>query len=313
MVRPETELAELRDKILSLKRGLNAIIVAHNYQLPEVQDIADFVGDSLELARKSAQVEADVIVFCGVHFMAETAAILNPARTVLLAEATAGCPMADMIDVPELRRWKERYPEAGMVCYVNSSAAVKAESDICCTSANAVQVVESLPNEEILFIPDQNLGHYVSTQTQKRVIPYPGYCITHHRVRPEQVRRAKELHPEAAVVVHPECIPEVVAMADAVCSTSQMLRYVRESPARTFLIGTEFGLLHRMRKENPDKTFYAVSTALVCPNMKKTRLESVLTAMEERRNIIRVPEEVRVKAQQALDGMLAVSKVGKID
>ena len=265
------------------------------------------MGDSLELARKSIQVEGDVIVFCGVHFMAETAAILNPTRTVILSEANAGCPMADMIDVPELQRWKQSYPQAAVVCYVNSSAAVKAESDICCTSANAVKVVESLPNEEILFIPDQNLGYYVSTRTEKRIIIYPGYCITHHRVRPEQVRRAKELHPEAVVIVHPECVPEVVAMADAVLSTSQMLRFARESPAKTFLIGTEFGLLHRMGKENPEKTFYAVSTALVCPNMKKTRLESVATTMEMRRNVITVPEEIRLRAKQAVDRMLAVA------
>lgn len=306
-VRPQEEQAALVAKILRLKKKLNAIIVAHNYQLPEVQDVADFVGDSLELSRRSTQVSADTIVFCGVHFMAETAAILNPARTVLLSEGTAGCPMADMIDVPELRRWKERYPEAVVVCYVNSSAAVKAESYICCTSANAVKVVESLPHKQVLFVPDQNLGHYVSTKTQKHIIIYPGYCITHQRVNPEQVRRAKERHPEALVVVHPECTPEVVALADAVLSTSQMLRFVRGSTAKTFLIGTEFGLLHRMKQENPDKTFYAVSTALVCPNMKKTRLESVVITMETGRNIVTVPEEIRLKAKQALDRMLAVS------
>jgi len=257
-----TQVRTLQERVLELKRKLNAVIVAHNYQRPEVQDLADFVGDSLELARKCTQVEADVIVFCGVHFMAESAAILNPARTVLLSEVTAGCPMADMVTVEDLREWKARYPNAAVVCYVNSSAAVKAESDICCTSANGVKIVESLPHDEIIFVPDYNLGHFISTQTRKRIILYPGFCVTHARLKPEQVRRAKRAHPEAKVVVHPECVPEVVAMADAVLSTSQMLRYVKESPARTFLIGTEAGLVYRMQKENPDKEFYVIATAL---------------------------------------------------
>jgi quinolinate synthase len=304
--RSEEELIELQQKIQRLKKELNAVIVAHNYQRPEVQDLAEFVGDSLELARKTATLEVDVIVFCGVHFMAENAAILNPTRTVLLAEGTAGCPMADMIDVDDLREWKERYPEAAVVCYVNSTAAVKAESDICCTSANALKVVESLPHEEILFIPDQNLGHYVSTKTRKRMILYPGFCVTHRKLRAEQVEMAKQLYPDALVVVHPECIPEVTAMADAVLSTSQMIRYARESPAKTFLIGTEEGLLHRLRKENPDKTFYLISNGLVCPNMKRTTLESVVRTMEQGRNVIQVPEEIRIKAKRALDRMLAV-------
>src|SRR4030042_1826676 len=195
----------LRDKILKLKKDLNAVIMAHNYQRPEVQDIADFVGDSLELARKATQLDVEVIVLCGVHFMAESAAILNPARTVLLAESTAGCPMADMIDADELREWKKKYPQAAVVCYVNTTAAVKAESDICCTSANAVKVVEAIPNDEILFVPDQNLGHYVSTKTKKKIILYPGYCITHARLNARHVLAAKEAHPDAKVVVHPEC------------------------------------------------------------------------------------------------------------
>jgi len=300
------DIEELKSRILELKRKLNAVIVAHNYQRPEVQDIADFVGDSLELARKCAQVNAEVIVFCGVHFMAENAAILNPNSTVLLAEATAGCPMADMIDVYELREWKARYPGAAVVCYVNSTAAVKAESDICCTSANAVKVVESLPHEQILFIPDQHLGHYISTKTKKQIILYPGYCITHRRLSPEHVLRAKRLYPEAKVVVHPECIPEVIALADAVLSTSQMVRYVKESDGSVFLIGTEEGLLHRLKKENSDKMFYLISPGLVCPNMKRTKLDTVLRTMEEMRNRIVIPEEIRLKAKQALDRMLAV-------
>jgi len=300
------EIAELGARILELKKKLNAVIVSHNYQRPEVQDIADFVGDSLELARKCAEIQAEVIVFCGVHFMAENAAILNPRSIVLLAEATAGCPMADMIDVEDLMEWKRRYPKAAVVCYVNSSAAVKAESDICCTSANGLKVVQSLPQEEVLFIPDQHLGHYISTKTEKRIILYPGYCITHRRLNLEQVRRAKELHPEAKVIVHPECVAEVVALADAVLSTSQMIRYAKQSEDKVFLIGTEEGLLHRLRKENPEKTFYLLSPGLVCPNMKRTRLETVLKTMEEMRNIITIPEEVRVKAKRALDRMLAV-------
>ena len=305
--RSAAELRQLEERILKLKKKLNAVIVSHNYQRPEVQDIADFVGDSLELARQSTKVDAQVIVFCGVHFMAESAAILNPSRIVLLAEGSAGCPMADMIDVDDLREWKERYPKAGVVCYVNSSAAVKAESDICCTSANGVKIVESLPHNEILFVPDQNLGHFISTKTKKRIILYPGFCITHHRIRPEQVKLARELHPDAVVVVHPECNPEVVSLADAVLSTSQMLRYVRENPARSFLIGTEEGLLHRLHKENPDKTFYSLSPGIMCPNMKRTTRETVATTMETMQNIITVPEEIRLRAKRALDRMLGVS------
>ena len=307
MVETIDRITELRERILELKRKLNAVIVAHNYQRPEVQDVADFVGDSLELARRTRDVEADVIVFCGVHFMAENAVILNPTRTVLLAEGSAGCPMADMIDVDDLREWRQRYPQAAVVCYVNSTAAVKAESDICCTSANAVKVVESLPHEEVLFIPDQHLGHYVSTKTSKRIILYPGFCITHVRLTAKQVIRAKELHPQAPVVVHPECTAEVIALADAVLSTSQMVKYATQSPAQTLLIGTEEGLLHRLRKENPAKAFYLISNSMFCPNMKRTKLETVLKTMELGCNAIAIPEEIRVKALGALDRMLAVA------
>ena len=302
-----TEDGALKEKILRLKKELNAIIVAHNYQRPEVQDIADFVGDSLELARKCAGASADVIVFCGVHFMAETAAILNPARTVLLAEALAGCPMADMITAEDLREWRARYPEATVVAYVNTSAAVKAESDYCCTSANALKVVESVNSKEILFIPDEHLGRFVAARAKKRLILYPGYCPTHQRLRPEHIRLAKEAHPGAEVVVHPECALDVIELADAVCSTSQMARYVRESKADKFLIGTESGLLHRLRLENPGKTFYAASNALLCPNMKRTTLRSVVAVMERRDNIITVPEDVRLRAKAAVDRMVAVA------
>ncbi|MFH1487188.1 MAG: quinolinate synthase NadA [Chloroflexota bacterium] len=303
---PPEEFEELRSKIFRLKRELNAVIVAHNYQRPEVQDVADFVGDSLELARKAREYEADVIVLCGVRFMAESAVIVNPTRAVLLAEGSAGCPMADMIEVEDVVEWRTKYPRAAVVCYVNTSAAVKAESDICCTSANAVRVVESVPNDEVIFIPDQNLGHFVSTKTAKKVYPYPGFCVTHHRLTSEQVKAAREAHPEAKVVVHPECTPEVVKMADAVLSTSQMVRYVKESSAKTFLIGTEAGLLHRLNQDSPDKTFYVISNALLCPNMKRTTLRSVATTMELRQNVVMIPEDIRAKAQRALERMLEI-------
>ncbi|MFC1992761.1 quinolinate synthase NadA [Chloroflexota bacterium] len=297
---------QLRDKIAVLKHELDAVIVSHNYQRPEVQDIADFVGDSLELARQCTKVDASTIVFCGVHFMAEIAAILNPGRTVLLSEGRAGCPMADMIDAAKLKGWKRRYPEALVVTYVNSSAEIKAESYICCTSANGVKVAESVPSDEILFVPDQNLGKYISKQTDKKVILYPGYCIVHHRMRAEQVKEARKLHPEAQVIVHPECRPEVIALADAVLSTSQMLRYVQASSAGSFIIGTEEGLLHRLHNENPDKAFYLVTENQFCKNMKRTTLETVAQTMESRLNIVTVPEEIRLKAKQAVDRMLAI-------
>jgi len=302
-----SSLNQLKEKIAELKEELRAVIVAHNYQRPEVQDIADFVGDSLELSRKCTEVDAETIAFCGVHFMAETAAILNPNRTVLLAEGSAGCPMADMITVDELREWKRRYPRAAVVCYVNSTAEVKAESDICCTSANGVEVVESVPNDDILFVPDQNLGHYISTQTKKNIILYPGFCIVHHRIKPEQVKLAKKLHPDAQVIVHPECRPEVIDLADAALSTSQMIRYAKESSHQSFIIGTEEGLLHRLRQENPGKSFYLVTDSQICINMKKTTLETLAQTMELRQNMVTVPEAIRIKAKQAVDRMLAIS------
>jgi len=301
-----SDVAEFKKRIIKLKEELGAVIVAHNYQRPEVQDIADFVGDSLELARECTRVDAETIVFCGVRFMAETAAILNPKRTVLLTEGGAGCPLADMINAAELREWQRRYPRAAAVCYVNSSAEVKAASYICCTSADGVKVVESVPHDEIIFIPDQNLGHYISTQTKKRLILYPGYCYVHHRIKPEQVRRAKKLHPDARLIVHPECRPEVIALAEAALSTSQMLRYVRASSHNSFIIGTEEGLLHGLRKGNPDKSFYLISNDQICTDMKKTTLKTVVETMALRQNIVTIPEEVRVRAKQAVDRMLAV-------
>jgi len=301
-----TNLVQVKERIAELKKELTAVIVAHNYQRPEVQDIADFVGDSLELARQCTEVDAQTIAFCGVRFMAETAAILNPDRTVLLSEGSAGCPLADMISPDELRQWKQRYPRAAVVCYINSSAGIKAESDICCTSANGVKVVNSVANDDILFVPDQNLGHYISTQTKKNMILYPGFCYVHHRLKPEQVKLAKQLHPDARVLVHPECPPEVIALAEAALSTSQMLRYVKASSHQSFIIGTEEGILHRLRLENPAKSFYLISNGQICTDMKKTTLEVLAQTMELRQNIVTVPEEVRLKAKQAVDRMLAI-------
>lgn len=298
---------QLKEKIARLKEELRAVIVAHNYQRAEVQDIADFVGDSLELSRQCTEVNAKTIVFCGVRFMAETAAILNPHCTVLLSEGNAGCPLADMININELRAWKQRCSGASVVCYINSSAKIKAESDICCTSANGVQIVDSMPSNDILFVPDLNLGHYISTKTKKNIILYPGFCYVHHRLKPEQVKLAKKLHPEAQVLVHPECPPEVIALADAALSTSQMLRYAKASSHQSFIIGTEEGLLHRLRLENPDKSFYLISNGQICIDMKKTTLETIVQTMELRQNIVTIPEEVRLKSKQAIDRMLAVS------
>ncbi len=299
-------MGQIEQRIQELKKELNAVIVAHNYQRPEVQDIADFVGDSLELSRKCTEVDAEVIVFCGVHFMAESAAILNPQKTVLLSVGDAGCPMADMITGEQLMEWKAKYPDATVVCYINSTAEVKAESDYCCTSTNAVKLVESIPANEILFVPDQNLGHYVSTKVNKKIILYPGCCPPHVRLTQEHVKLARSNYPTAEVVVHPECIPEVVVMADMVLSTSQMLRHVKESQSDVFLIGTEQELLYRMRYENPSKRFYVLTPGLICPNMKKTTLANVVKTMELKRNVVTVSEDTRIKAKQALDRMLAV-------
>ena len=303
-IREQAQKAE--EKIAKLRKELNAIILAHNYQRPEVQDLADFTGDSLELARKCVGSKAEVIVFCGVRFMAETAAILNPTSTVLLSHHDAGCPLADMIDVESLRQWKRRYPGAAVVAYVNTTAAIKAESDICCTSANGVEVVDAIPNEEILFVPDQNLGHYVSTKTSKKVILYPGYCSVHANVTAEEVRLARQRYPQAKVLVHPECRAEVIDLSDAALSTSQMLRHAKQSNHKTFLIGTEEGILHPLRKENQEKEFHLISDKLVCRDMKKTTLEILIETMEARKNVVTIPEETRVKAKQAIDRMLEI-------
>jgi quinolinate synthase len=297
---------ELVEQIRDLRKQRNAVLLVHNYQRSEIHDIADFTGDSLELSQKAAATDADVIVFCGVHFMAETAAILCPDRTVLLPDVHAGCPMADMITAERLREKKKELPDAAVVCYVNSSADVKAESDICCTSANAVKVVDALDDEEILFIPDQYLGHYVSTKTAKKIHLWPGYCPTHARIQPEDITRLKEKHPEARALVHPECRPEVIELADAVLSTSGMCRYAQETDAKEIIVGTESGIIYRMKKENPEKTFIPISDKAICPNMKKITLEKVLWSLREMSPQVTVPEPIRVRAKRSVDWMLEI-------
>jgi quinolinate synthase len=296
--------AELLEKISALKKKRNAVILVHNYQLGEVQDIADFVGDSLELSQNAAKTGADVIVFCGVHFMAETASIICPDKVVLLPDINAGCPMANMITAESLRAKKKEHPQAVVACYINSSAAVKAESDICCTSANAVELVESLHAREILFIPDQYLGHYVSARTGKKMILWPGFCPTHVRITPERIQELRKEYPQARVVVHPECTPGVIALADEVASTSGMCRYARREEVKEMVVGTEVGLIHRLRKENPGKRIIPVSEQAICPNMKLITLEKVLWSLEEMSPEVKVPEEIRLKAIAAVDRML---------
>ncbi len=296
--------AALIEKISTLRKKRNAVILAHNYQLGDVQDIADFVGDSLELSQNAAKTSADVIVFCGVHFMAETASILCPDKVVLLPDMNAGCPMADMITAEGLRAKKKEHPEAAVVCYINSSAEVKAESDICCTSANAIEIVQSLGAREIIFIPDQYLGHYVSARTGKKMVLWPGFCPTHVRIKPEKIEELRQEHPQAKVVVHPECRPEVITLADEVASTSGMCRYARRDEVREMVIGTELGIIHRLRKENPGKRFIPVSEQAICPNMKLITLEKVLWSLEEMKPEVKVPQRIRLRAKAAVDKML---------
>jgi len=300
--------SELTEKILKLKKKRNAVILAHNYQLGEIQDIADFVGDSLDLSQNAARTDASVIVFCGVHFMAETASILCPEKTVLLPDEHAGCPMANMITSPQLRAKKKEHPEAAVVCYVNSSAAVKAESYICCTSANAIGVVESLDTKEILFVPDQYLGHYISTKTSKKMILWPGFCPTHARIMPENIIKLRHEHPEAKVVVHPECRPDVIALADEVLSTSGMIKFAKREDVQEMIVGTEMGIIYRLNRENPGKKFIPVSEQAICPNMKLITLEKVLWSLEEMAPEVKVPEKIRLKARAAVDRMLTVSR-----
>ncbi len=300
--------AAIKQEIRALLKERNGVLLAHNYLRDEVQEIADITGDSLGLSIEAARTSAAVIVFCGVHFMAESASILAPDKTVLLPRLDAGCPMADMITVDGLLAMKARHPEAPVVTYVNSSAAVKAASDICCTSANALRVVNSLPDKELIFTPDKNLGSYVARFTDKTIHLWEGYCPTHERLRVEEVTRLKTEHPDALFICHPECNPAVVALADHVCSTSGMYDFCRQNPARMFIIGTEAGILYRLKNENPGKEFILASPALICPNMKLTSLEDVRESLVTMAPVVKVPEEVRMPAKRALDRMLAIPR-----
>ncbi len=294
----------LAEAIAGLKEKRNAVILAHNYQIPAVQEVADLVGDSFELARAAAMVDASAIVFCGVDFMAETAAILSPAKTVLLPAADACCPMAEMITPGEVLVLHERFPDAAVVAYVNTSAGVKAESDICCTSANAVAVVESLDAEQVIFLPDRNLARYVARFTKKEILPWDGYCIVHDRMTADEVAAARRAHPDAEVLVHPECRPDVIDLADHVCSTSGMVRHACASPGREFIIGTEVGLLHQLEKKCPGKAFFPLSSRAVCVNMKKTDLSAVLAALERFEPRVTVPGDTAARARTAIERML---------
>jgi len=297
----------LAGEIQRLKKERNAIILAHNYQVPEVQDVADVVGDSFSLSQHAAETDSDVIVFCGVHFMAESAKILSPDKTVLLPVRDAGCPMADMVTAPKLREMKARYPDAAVVCYVNSSAEVKAESDVCCTSSNALKVVESLENKQVIFVPDKNLGSFVASKVKnKEIILWKGFCITHKRVKVEEVQKIRQLHPNAKILMHPECEPEVQKLADFLGSTSAIIKYAGEIPEKDVIIGTEEGIIHLLKKQNPDKNFYLLSTGLICTNMKKTRLDDVHSALLNMQHEIHVDEDIRIKALKSLERMLKI-------
>lgn len=299
---------EIKARILELADKHNALLMAHNYQRDEIQEIAHITGDSLGLSIEAARTDKQIIVFCGVHFMAESAALLSPDKTVLLPRHDAGCPMADMVTPEQLRAMKAQYPNATVVTYVNSTAAVKAESDICCTSSNAINVVKSLDTDEVLLVPDRNLGRYIESHVDKTCHVYEGYCPTHDRLKVAEIEQARAEHPDAVFMAHPECAPEILEMADHICSTSGMYEYVAQSPAKTFIVGTEMGILYRLRTQNPDKTFIMPSRGLICPNMKLTSLEDLLACLETLSPRVTVDPETAEKARLALDRMLAVPR-----
>ncbi|OAJ72770.1 quinolinate synthetase [Brevibacillus sp. SKDU10] len=303
----EQRNAELRERLFQLKKERNAIILAHFYQRPEIQEVADFIGDSFGLAQKAKETEADVILFCGVHFMGESAKILNPNKTVIIPDERAGCPMADMVNVEGLRKVKAQHPNAKVVAYINTSADVKAETHICCTSSNAQRVIESVDSDEIIWVPDKNLGHYVSQFTNKKMIIWEGYCNTHDQLSVQDIMLMKAEHPEALVVVHPECRPEIVALADYVGSTTGILKFCKESNQKEFIIGTEDGTRYMLEKESPTKQFYFASKYLVCPNMKVNTLKKCVEALESLKPQIYVPEHVANAARASLERMLEVA------
>lgn len=301
-------MSELKKEIESLKQQRKAVILAHNYQLDEVQEVADHVGDSFHLSKVAASTDAKTIVFCGVRFMAETAKILSPDKVVLLPEIDAGCPLADTITGEDVRNLKARYPGIPVVCYINSSAEVKAECDVCCTSSNALKVVASLPDRKVIFVPDENLGDYVAKQLpEKELILWEGCCVTHAKVKPEDVGKVRERYPDAKILVHPECAPPVVEMADFVGSTSEIIRYAESSDAEILIIGTELGVLSKLKSSHPEKQFFLLHTGLVCPNMKKTRLQSVYDALLKNQYEINVEEAVAHQAKRALTRMLEMA------
>lgn len=303
-------MMKIVDRIKKLKKEKNAVILAHNYQPPEVQDIADFVGDSLGLSIEAARTDAAVIVFCGVHFMAETAKILSPQKIVLLPDKNAGCPMADMIDADGLKSLQAKHPDAVTVCYVNTTAAVKALCDYCCTSANALKIVQNIllnhKDKEIIFVPDQYLAQNVAAQVKHNFIIWEGYCPVHAEISLENIMQAKELHPKAVVITHPECKPEVTALADVVTSTEGMSKYIKNSPEKEFIIGTEIGIIHRMKKENPYKIFYPAKETAVCSDMKRINLDKVLRSLEDLSYKITVPPDIIEKARLSIERMLQV-------
>jgi len=297
----------LLGKIKKLKDDRKAVILAHNYQPGEIQDLADFTGDSLGLSIKAAETDAEVIVFCGVQFMAETAAILSPEKTVLLPDRFAGCPLADMITAEQLRQLKQEHPDALVVCYVNSSAQVKAESDYCCTSANAVEIVSSLPKDKlIIFVPDQHLGRFVAERTGRDLVLWPGYCHVHVVITVDDIKNARAKYPDAIVMAHPECTEPVKELSDELLSTGQMLKFAAKSTAKQFIIATEIGIIHTLKKQNPEAEFVPASDRAICPNMKKITLDKLIGSLEDMQHKITVPDRIRIEAKKALDRMVEI-------
>lgn len=302
----KVDIDELREKILVLKKEQNAVLLAHNYQIPEIQDIADYLGDSLELSKISRDLKENVIVFCGVKFMAETAKILSPKKKVLLPVVDAGCPLADMIRVEDLIMLKEKYPDAWVVSYVNSSAEIKALSDVCCTSSNAVNVVRNVPVKKIIFVPDKNLGWWVQKNVpEKEIILWQGYCLVHEQFSIQDLRVVREFYPTAEVLTHPECLREVLEESDFVLSTAGMLKRVKDSESKKFIIGTEEGLIYQLKKENPEKHFYSLGSAKTCLNMKKTKLENLYNALEKGQHVVELNPEIIEKSKLALERMVS--------
>jgi len=301
-------MKNLIEEINKLKKEKNAVVLVHNYQRPEIYKIADFIGDSYELSVKASQTKSDIIVFCGVHFMAESAYILNPSKKVLLPSEDAGCPMADMVKAEDLKDLRKKYPDAAIVTYMNTTAAVKAESDVVCTSSNAVDVVNSLPNKRIIFVPDKNLASHVAMHTDKEIMPWKGYCYVHDKFSHKELAKTKKKLRKAEVIAHPECPKNFRKLSDHVCSTGGMIGYAKNSEAKEFIIGTEIGMLEMLKQEVPEKKFYTAPPGRTCVDMKKITLEKVLDALKNEKPVVTVPEGIRVRAKKALDKMLEVAK-----